>query len=32
MEQWLIVIGASLFIIPLVELIKLFFRLGSKED
>lgn len=32
MEQWLIVIGASLLIIPLVELIKLFMRLLTKEE
>lgn len=32
MEQWLIVIGASLLIIPIVELIKIFLRLVSKEE
>ncbi len=32
MEQWLIVIGASLLIIPLVELIKLFLRLLTNKE
>ncbi len=32
MEQWLIVIGASLLIIPLVEVIKLFLRLLHKKE